>query len=322
MESLGDIIHDRIHNQRWFTARGLRTLADATSWSEESLCKVMAGIIFYLLITDSNWIVCNSIVVVVPMLLIYVYPDERPPPENMRVFWIFAFIISAYDRMLEAFPFYYVGKLLALLFLLVEPSCLNEKLKKLLNIKAGSEKSAEVVKKERELDTAKQRSGSALGRFTESLRTALGGTTNVPATASKPTAGSRKATGSLISQPIDQNIPTKTAVQRSRSSTGEKSAPAPTPYDAKPVTLKSKPMSSSGETVRRAQIASGPPVGVGEKKAVQSTYVNLPKPVGKQFKGSFREQRPEGAKRTGSKGSKSGGTQKQKSASAHANIPK
>ncbi|RCN32990.1 hypothetical protein ANCCAN_21183 [Ancylostoma caninum] len=138
MESLGDIIHDRIHNQRWFTARGLRTLADATSWSEESLCKVMAGIIFYLLITDSNWIVCNSIVVVVPMLLIYVYPDERPPPENMRVFWIFAFIISAYDRMLEAFPFYYVGKLLALLFLLVEPSCLNEKLKKLLNIKVST----------------------------------------------------------------------------------------------------------------------------------------------------------------------------------------
>ncbi|KIH56202.1 hypothetical protein ANCDUO_13619 [Ancylostoma duodenale] len=132
MESLGDIIHDRMHNQ---------------------LCKVMAGVIFYLLITDSNWIVCNSIVVVVPMLLLYVYPDERPPAENMRVFWydifrigtvstlrfdsfrISAFIISAYDRMLEAFPFYYVGKLLALLFLLVEPSCLNERLKKLLNIK-------------------------------------------------------------------------------------------------------------------------------------------------------------------------------------------
>ncbi|EYC35266.1 hypothetical protein Y032_1092g3589 [Ancylostoma ceylanicum] len=137
MESLSDIIHDRMHNQRWFTARGLRSLADATSWSEESLCKVMAGVVFYLLITDSNWIVCNSIAVVVPMLLIYVYPDERPPAENMRVFWIFAFVISAYDRMLEAFPFYYVGKLFALLFLLVEPSCLNERLKKLLNVKVS-----------------------------------------------------------------------------------------------------------------------------------------------------------------------------------------
>ncbi|EYC34708.1 hypothetical protein Y032_1680g3939 [Ancylostoma ceylanicum] len=101
MESLSDIIHDRMHNQRWFTARGLRSLADATSWSEESLCKVMAGVVFYLLITDSNWIVCNSIAVVVPMLLIYVYPDERPPAENMRVFW---YARNLLQRIPDLFP--------------------------------------------------------------------------------------------------------------------------------------------------------------------------------------------------------------------------
>ncbi|EYC35265.1 hypothetical protein Y032_1092g3588 [Ancylostoma ceylanicum] len=103
-------------------------------------------------------------------------------------------------------------------------------------------------------------------------------------------------------------------------SSGERSAPAPTPYDAKPVTIKSqKPVLTSGESVGRAQIASGPPVGVGEKKAVASTYVNLPKPVGKQFKGSFREMRQGGARRSGSK---SGQSQKQKGASVYANIPK
>ncbi|VDK51560.1 unnamed protein product [Cylicostephanus goldi] len=66
------------------------------------------------------------------MLLIFVFPDEKPSTESMRIFWICAFITTAFDRMLEAFPFYYVIKLSALLFLLVEPSCLNDNIVNLL----------------------------------------------------------------------------------------------------------------------------------------------------------------------------------------------
>lgn len=44
-------------------------------------------IVFILLITSKNWIVCNTIVVIVPLLLTYVYPNEKPPQENMLVYW-------------------------------------------------------------------------------------------------------------------------------------------------------------------------------------------------------------------------------------------
>lgn len=181
---------------------------------------------------------------------------------------------------------------------------------------AASQNSAEVLKKETDLETAK-RPTSMWDRFTESVKTALGGPATAPSTTSKPSTGARKTSSSLISQPTEQNISTKTAVSRSRSITGERSAPAPTPYDAKPV-IKSKPMFTSGESVGRAEIASGPPVGVGEKKSVMSTYVNLPKPVGKEAKSSVRI---EGVPRR--KGSKrSGDSQRQKNVSVYAKIPK
>ncbi|KAK6746714.1 hypothetical protein RB195_000156 [Necator americanus] len=134
MEQLKEIVYDRVHNQKWFTARGLKTLAGATGWGEEALARLIACILFLILVTSKNWIVCNSILVGVSLLLMYVFPDERPPAENMRVYWISAFVVTAFDRMLEAFPLYYVGKLCALLFLLVEPSCLNERLKTLLKL--------------------------------------------------------------------------------------------------------------------------------------------------------------------------------------------
>lgn len=54
--------------------------------------------------------------------------------EKSDHFRISAFVLTAFDRMLEVFPLYYVGKLCVLLSLLVEPSCLNERLKEILKI--------------------------------------------------------------------------------------------------------------------------------------------------------------------------------------------
>ncbi|VDM67419.1 unnamed protein product [Strongylus vulgaris] len=138
MESCGDILRDRMHNQKWFTARGLKSLSDATGWQVDSLARLIAVLLLFLLTRSSNWLVCNTILVIIPMLLTFEFPDEKPPAENMRIYWISAFVMTAFDRMLEAFPFYYVVKLSTLLFLLVEPSFLNDNLRKLLTVAENS----------------------------------------------------------------------------------------------------------------------------------------------------------------------------------------
>ncbi|KHJ77157.1 hypothetical protein OESDEN_23223 [Oesophagostomum dentatum] len=93
MASLAEIAHDRIHNQKWFTARVLKVLANASGWDEEMLAKGVAAALFLLLTRNGSWMVCNSILVIIPMLLIYAFPDEKPPPENMIVYWYVCFLL-------------------------------------------------------------------------------------------------------------------------------------------------------------------------------------------------------------------------------------
>ncbi|VDO20388.1 unnamed protein product [Haemonchus placei] len=87
MDELNELIYDRVHNKKWFTARGLDLLSQSTGQNVELIAKLICGFLFLLLIGNNNWIVCNTILVVVPLLLTYVYPDEKPPVSNMRVYW-------------------------------------------------------------------------------------------------------------------------------------------------------------------------------------------------------------------------------------------
>ncbi|KAK6061635.1 hypothetical protein COOONC_00696 [Cooperia oncophora] len=87
MEELNELIYDRVHNKKWFTARGLESLSKGTGQSVDLIAKVICFFLFILLVTSRNWLVCNTILVVVPLLLTYVYPNEKPPTNNMRVYW-------------------------------------------------------------------------------------------------------------------------------------------------------------------------------------------------------------------------------------------
>ncbi|KAK5966735.1 hypothetical protein GCK32_000474 [Trichostrongylus colubriformis] len=286
MEELNELIYDRIHNKKWFTARGLESLSKGTGQSVELIAKMISFFLFILLITSRNWIVCNTILVVVPLLLTYVYPDEKPPTNNMRVYWISAFIVTAFDRMLETFPLYYVIKLGILLFLLVEPSCLNERLKEILKIPEKSIKQTEVLVQEE--TTKAPPPPTVWGRFTESIRSAIGGTAG---TAPAPSQMGRESQSR-------RSTSQKTAlVGRSVSESQQKSqlSGAPTPYDTKPL-MHSKPSSALPDSTAHAGNAPGHPVGSGEKQYVQSSYVKIPKFDTKDAKASVRMNPDMGAK--------------------------
>ncbi|KAJ1351369.1 hypothetical protein KIN20_007360 [Parelaphostrongylus tenuis] len=256
MDSTEVFFHDRVNNRKWFTARGLAAISTITGLSPDAAAKIICTIILFWLMGQNAWIVCNTIVVTVPLLLTFTFPDERPPAENMRVYWITAFTVSAFDRMLEVFPLYYVAKLTLLLFLLVEPSCLNDRLKILLKATVNSKGSAGDEEQEsRKSEAVDQPPGSSQPPLIQ------GTAPKSPLTATEPT---------------NQNI---------RSATPSSSG-APTPYDANPPMYFST--ASSGSVNARASIAPPPPVGVGEQGNAVSTYVNIPKPVGKKDVRSLR----------------------------------
>ncbi|KAE9419179.1 hypothetical protein Angca_001459 [Angiostrongylus cantonensis] len=255
MDSLEGILHDRVHNKKWFTARGVTAISKVTGLNADATAKIIGVIILFWLMGQSAWIVCNGIAVVVPLLLTFAFPEERPPVENMRVYWITAFTVSAFDRMLEIFPLYYVAKLFILLFLLVEPSCLNDKLKILLKAAVKSKSSITDEEMEsRKLEAVEQSAGS-----------------------SNPSSSRRGA-------PISALTPVERTSENNPS--GTPSYGAPTPYDTNPpVNLMT---AKSGSVDARASFAPAVPVGVGEEENVESTYFSLPKPVGKQIVPSIR----------------------------------
>ncbi|VDM75980.1 unnamed protein product [Strongylus vulgaris] len=349
METLGDIIHDRVYNQKWFTARGLRSLSEATGWGVDTIAKVIACLLFYLLNGGSDWFVCNLLLVLVPMLLIYiakiiacllfyllnggsdwfvcnlllvlvpmlliyVYPDEQPPLDHMIVYWISAFVLSACDHMLEDLPFYYLQKFCLLLFILVEPSCLNDRLKVLFKVNVPEYYN--VPKKEDDVSTAK--SSSAWEKFKESL---LSLTTGPCTTVQRHQVVTHKTrvvtpawekfkesllsltTGPCTTVQRHQVVTHKTRVvtpgsrsdsERLIPGSGSSSSDS-SPRDQrqlhrhkKTVTAETKVVHSSGATYKSALIAPGPPVAVGENRKIDSVYVNLPKPIGTQNKISVR----------------------------------
>ncbi|WKY03348.1 hypothetical protein Q1695_004803 [Nippostrongylus brasiliensis] len=286
MEGIGVVLHDRVHNKKWFTARGLESLSKSTGQDVTFLSRAIIILVFILLLTSSNWIICNTILVVVPLLLTYTYPNEKPSQEGMAVYWVSAFVMTAFDRMLEEFPFYYFIKLCILLSLLVEPSSLSDGLKKLLKLSVSLSLSGGLKKllklSDKRINDAAHATeqpkspelSSAWGRFTESIRSAISGQPSVSQPPPRQQAVPAPSTCSEI-----------TPAERKSDASG-----VPTPYDAKPV-------------------------GVDQ---TLSTYVNLPKPTGRNAQMSMRlapdlQANPTGSRQSTKSRSPSVGQRKRRS---------
>lgn len=63
----------------------------------------------------------NSTLIGIPLLLIFVYPDEKPSDESFFIYFPIFGGITLFDRSLEGIPCYYVLKLLFLLFFFMPP---------------------------------------------------------------------------------------------------------------------------------------------------------------------------------------------------------
>ncbi|KJH44886.1 hypothetical protein DICVIV_09078 [Dictyocaulus viviparus] len=257
MESLETILHDRVHNQKWFTARGLVVMSRVTGRTPQTNAKIVALMILYFLIGQNAWVVCNSILVIVPLLLTFTFPSERPQADTMHVYWIIAFIVSAYDRMLETFPLYYTGKLCILLSLLIDSSALSEQLKILFKMPVKSEKSS----------------------MDEKVRG------KSESTAWDQSHGSSRLESSRADTPISSARSPLTAIGHVSDGMESKSSTlgAPTPYDAVPFV---NTKASSRDIVRVTKESKL--TKQRDHEYVPSTYIGLPKPVDKHHVTSIR----------------------------------
>uniref|UniRef100_A0A914R3F7 Receptor expression-enhancing protein n=1 Tax=Parascaris equorum TaxID=6256 RepID=A0A914R3F7_PAREQ len=98
--------------QRHFTARGLRYLKETSGIEEFTLALLITLITsFYLIIGESAQFVANTLLTIIPLLLTYFYPEEKPPNQQLLIYWGSFALITLLD------PSYHDVLLLSLLFL-------------------------------------------------------------------------------------------------------------------------------------------------------------------------------------------------------------
>uniref|UniRef100_A0A0R3S015 Major sperm protein n=1 Tax=Elaeophora elaphi TaxID=1147741 RepID=A0A0R3S015_9BILA len=105
------------------SARMLRYLHEKSGADECYLAiTIISGISIYLIIGDYARFVANAILTAVPILLTCVYPEEKPPFDNLLCYWsIFVIATLFFDPDLEDKGSYYWIKMLLLILLIVFP---------------------------------------------------------------------------------------------------------------------------------------------------------------------------------------------------------
>ncbi|KAK6108267.1 hypothetical protein QQG55_31465 [Brugia pahangi] len=105
------------------SARGLRYLHEKSGADECYLAIfITSGISIYLVIGDYARFVANAILTAVPILLTYVYPEEKPPLDNLLCYWSIYVIATLFlDPKLEDKGSYYWMKMLMLVLLITFP---------------------------------------------------------------------------------------------------------------------------------------------------------------------------------------------------------
>uniref|UniRef100_A0A1I7TD24 Receptor expression-enhancing protein n=1 Tax=Caenorhabditis tropicalis TaxID=1561998 RepID=A0A1I7TD24_9PELO len=114
---------DLIHDQKYVTARWAKRYSEITGIEVETLVK---GTIIFLLglliVLKQPHYLANGLLVIVPIILTYLEPSERPSTGIMFIYWtLFGFFV-VFDRVLEYIPLYYAFKLAGFVALFLPPS--------------------------------------------------------------------------------------------------------------------------------------------------------------------------------------------------------
>ncbi|EFO93700.1 hypothetical protein CRE_12697 [Caenorhabditis remanei] len=133
-------INIRIHDKKYFTARYLAHLSDISGMQSETIAKILCGFLFTILtFCDQAHFFANSILIGVPLLLIFCYPEEKPADESFYIYFPVFGGITLFDRNLESVPCYYVMKLMLFLLFFTPPYTLHKQISDLLSKDPGVE---------------------------------------------------------------------------------------------------------------------------------------------------------------------------------------
>uniref|UniRef100_A0A915C568 Major sperm protein n=1 Tax=Parascaris univalens TaxID=6257 RepID=A0A915C568_PARUN len=115
-------LNSLIYNERHFTARGLRYLKETSGIEEFTLALLITLITsFYLIIGESAQFVANTLLTIVPLLLTYFYPEEKPPNQQLLIYWGSFALITLLDPSYHDVKGYYFIKVLLLSLLFLRP---------------------------------------------------------------------------------------------------------------------------------------------------------------------------------------------------------
>ncbi|CAJ0603713.1 unnamed protein product [Cylicocyclus nassatus] len=140
MDQFIESLQDKVHNRKWWTARWLHDLSTKTEIDEDTLSKAIAGVVFVICAcTKQARLVCNSILIAVPLIFTFGYPKEAASKDEMVIYWGCFGVLTICDTGFEKVPLYYDIKLLLALLLFVDPPKYINVLKELINGKNTEE---------------------------------------------------------------------------------------------------------------------------------------------------------------------------------------
>ncbi|KAK5973768.1 hypothetical protein GCK32_001024, partial [Trichostrongylus colubriformis] len=154
MDEFIESVREKYHKRRWWTARWMDKLSKKTEIDKDTLAIAIFAVVGLICaLTKQARICCNSILIVMPLIFTFGYPEECAPRNDMIIYWVLFGVFTLCDTTLEKIPLYYDFKLLLALLLFVEPVRLIDKIRELIYGKNAQESR---IFNKNEMDTLKK----------------------------------------------------------------------------------------------------------------------------------------------------------------------
>ncbi|KAF1757988.1 hypothetical protein GCK72_014446 [Caenorhabditis remanei] len=250
-------IRERIHNKKHFTARFIGQIVDASGMEAELVVKVLAGVLFAILaFSDHAHFFANSLLVIVPALLIFVFPAEKPTDDSLFIYFSLFGALTVLDRSLEKIPCYYILKLALFVLLYLPPYVLHKRISELIQDQLKPQKSSENV-------SEMTRSNRTAPKTNQSTRTAVSAAPLPPPPAQEQPKPVEQAPAPVVVPapvpvPVEQPAPPPQPVEQPPPPPPVEQAPPPPPAPApEPTPAPADPAPKLPSSRSRTDLAGG-----------------------------------------------------------------
>uniref|UniRef100_A0AC34Q1I2 Uncharacterized protein n=1 Tax=Panagrolaimus sp. JU765 TaxID=591449 RepID=A0AC34Q1I2_9BILA len=129
-------IREYIHDQKHFSARWLSQIKTNSGLEieVELIAQIFGGIVSVALLHgEQAQFLANFLLILVPFVITYVYPKERPPINLLLIYWGTYSSLTLLDNGLHnTLPAYYVVKIVLMSLLFLKPFCGAQKIQEML----------------------------------------------------------------------------------------------------------------------------------------------------------------------------------------------